>query len=99
MPPWPKGVSGNPSGRNQFSLAACQELRAALASDRTEIHAALMKLVREGNPQAVIYAHRQLVGEVPEFVKQAEEEPASMPSAEDAAAAAAELQKLNELDS
>lgn len=31
-----------------------------------EIHAALMALVRVGNPTVTIYAHRQLIGEPPQ---------------------------------
>ncbi len=56
--PWAKGESGNAAGVPKATLA----LRAALARDSDEIHDALMRLVRDDNPAAVIYAHQQIVG-------------------------------------
>lgn len=57
-----KGQSGNPLGVSPEVAAAREALRAALAKDATEVHEALMYLVKERNPQAVIYAHQQLHG-------------------------------------
>jgi hypothetical protein len=56
--PFVKGQSGNPGGVPKQTL----ELRAALTGSATEIHAALMALVREGNVQAILYAHQQIIG-------------------------------------
>lgn len=57
--PFPKGASGNPGGMSREQ----RDLRAALKNEGEEIHRALMNLVRRGNPFAIVYAHRQLVGE------------------------------------
>lgn len=64
-----KGKSGNPGGVSAVAAKAAHELRAALEGDAQEIHAALMSLVRDGNVQAVIYAHQQLVGKPKERVE------------------------------
>jgi len=41
------------------------DFRRALKEDAPRIHAALMALVEEGNPQAVIYAHQRVFGKPP----------------------------------
>jgi phosphoenolpyruvate-protein kinase (PTS system EI component) len=63
-PAWVKGgASPNPGGRTSDAAKEQAHLRNALAGEGDEIHAALMALVRAGNSQAIIYAHRQLVGD------------------------------------
>lgn len=59
-----KGASGNPGGVPKEE----HDLRRLLAADGKDIHDALMDLVRAREPVAVIYAHRQLVGEPPQTV-------------------------------
>lgn len=63
--PFSKGQSGNPGGVPKAAI----DLRRALERDGDEIHAALMALVREGNPQAVIYAHQRAFGKPPQPVE------------------------------
>jgi hypothetical protein len=65
---WKKGESGNPGGKPRDAKA----LRQALMQDGPEVHAALMALVRDGNPQAVIYAHRQLIGDPKQTIEVSE---------------------------
>jgi hypothetical protein len=57
-----KGENGNPGGMPAKVAQAVRDLRAALEGDADEVHAALMRLVRADNPQAIIYAHTQLIG-------------------------------------
>jgi hypothetical protein len=66
--PFVKGESGNPLGVPRSAW----ELRKALLQDGPEVHAALMTLVRDGNPQAVIYAHRQLIGDPKQTIEVSE---------------------------
>lgn len=60
-----KGCKGNPGGLTKEQRAARDELRAALAKDGARIHAALMRLVDNDNPAAVVYAHTALHGKEP----------------------------------
>ena len=46
-----------------------RELREMLEGERDVVHTSLMTLVREGNPVAVVYAHRQLAGEPKQTVE------------------------------
>lgn len=69
-PNWRKGVSGNPGGRTKESIRESRDLRAALELEGSAVHEALMALVRQRNATAVIYAHRQLVGEPTQTVRQ-----------------------------
>ena len=60
-----KGTSGNPGGHHAAVLRARDELNAALALEKDVIHEALIKLVKDGNPQATMYAHQKLAGKPP----------------------------------
>ena len=57
-----KGRSGNPGGMTPEQAKERADLRKALEGEGQAVHDALMALVREGNAQAVMYAHQQLIG-------------------------------------
>lgn len=59
--PFRPGQSGNPAGVPKEAV----EFREALRADAPAIHAALMRLVAEGNAPAIIYAHQRVFGKPP----------------------------------
>ncbi len=62
-------TKGDDPRRNKGGMPQpIRDLKAALQGDAGEIHKALMKLVKNGNAQAVIYAHTQLIGKPKESV-------------------------------
>jgi hypothetical protein len=61
-----KGKSANPGGMTAEQRRARDELREALAKDSAEVHAALLRLIKNDNPQAIVYAHQVLHGKEPE---------------------------------
>jgi hypothetical protein len=61
-----KGKSANPGGMTAAQRKARDELREALAGDSREVHDALMRLIKNDNPQAIVYAHQVLHGKEPD---------------------------------
>lgn len=61
-----KGQSGNPGGLTKEQREARDKIREALKGEADEVHAALLDLVRERNPQVVMYAHQVLHGKEPD---------------------------------
>ena len=60
-----KGNSGNPGGMTKEQREARDAVRRKLADDADEVHDALLALIRERNPAAVVYAHGLLHGKDP----------------------------------
>lgn len=61
-----KGSSGNPGGLTKDQREARDWIRDSLKGERDAVHAALIELVNNGNPQAIIYAHQVLHGKEPD---------------------------------
>lgn len=59
----------NPGGLTREQREMRDKMRDKLRGDADEVHDALMKLVRDGNAPATIYAHQLLHGKDPDKVE------------------------------
>jgi len=67
-PPWPKGVSGNPGGRPKRDAAA-EIAQAVFEKNPKAIYAAMLKVLKRGNPRAFAVLADRAFGKLKEQVE------------------------------
>lgn len=63
-----KGKSGNPGGQSKEKREFLEQLRDS-EGDAKKVYAALMRLIKKGNPQAVLWAAGHIMGKPPDKVE------------------------------